>query len=321
LLALLSAITALAFCGLHMVVPALPRLVAAFDDSPAHVQLVVSLYLAGIAAGQLVYGPVSDRFGRRPVLLAGLAAFLVGTALFGAAWSLSALIAGRVLQALGACAGIVLSRAMIRDVYEREAAARGLALVMMAMTLAPAISPALGAYLAEWLGWRASSRCLAGWAALFLRRCTSSRSLATSIPTKCSMSRPCACGLAWRPRRLFGLEEAADAAPGSGAGSGTRGSEGLPSATAAPTLLRRRDEREIQGRSRGADRCRPTSPAAMPPAPGCARATNMSSPPQKCRLGFVVRTGMARARVKIGLANLAYNFTRLAWLNGQAAPA
>ena len=161
-LALLSAITALAFCGLHMVVPALPLLVALFTDTPAHVQLVVSLYLAGIGAGQLVYGPVSDRFGRRPVLLAGLAAFLVGTALCGAAWSLPALIAGRVLQALGACSGIVLSRAMIRDVYEREAAARGLALVMMAMTLAPAISPALGAYLAEWFGWRAVFAVLGG---------------------------------------------------------------------------------------------------------------------------------------------------------------
>ena len=132
-LALLSAITALAFCGLHMVVPALPLLVALFTDTPAHVQLVVSLYLAGIAAGQLVYGPVSDRLGRRPVLLAGLATFLVGTVMCGAAWSLPALIAGRVLQALGTCAGVVLSRAMIRDVYEREAAARGLALVMMAM--------------------------------------------------------------------------------------------------------------------------------------------------------------------------------------------
>ena len=110
-----------------MIVPVLPLLVAVFADTPAHVRLIVSLYLAGIGAGQLVYGPVSDRFGRRPVLLAGLAAFLLGTALCGAAWSLPALIAGRVLQALGACAGIVLSRAMIRDVYEREAAARGLA--------------------------------------------------------------------------------------------------------------------------------------------------------------------------------------------------
>ena len=161
-LALLSAVTALAFCGLHMVVPALPLLVAVFDDSPARVQLVLSLYLAGIAAGQLVYGPLSDRFGRRPVLLAGLAMFLAGTALCGLAWSLPALIAGRVLQALGACAGVVLARAIIRDVYEREAAARGLALVMMAMTLAPAISPAFGAYLAEWFDWRAIFALLGG---------------------------------------------------------------------------------------------------------------------------------------------------------------
>jgi MFS transporter, DHA1 family, multidrug resistance protein len=160
-LALLAAITALAFCALHMVVPALPILVQVFGDSPPHVQLVLSLYLGGIAAGQLIYGPVSDRFGRRPVLIAGLALFLGGTLLCAIAWSLPVLIVGRVLQACGACAGIVLSRAIIRDVYDREMAARGLALVMMAMTLAPAISPALGAYLTEWFGWRAIFALLA----------------------------------------------------------------------------------------------------------------------------------------------------------------
>ena len=89
------------------------------------------------------------------MLIAGLAMFLAGTLLCGAAWSLPALIVGRVLQALGACAGIVLGRAIIRDVYEREAAARGLAIVMMTMTLVPGVSPAIGAYLAEWIDWRA----------------------------------------------------------------------------------------------------------------------------------------------------------------------
>jgi DHA1 family bicyclomycin/chloramphenicol resistance-like MFS transporter len=153
-LALLAAVTALAFCALHIVVPVLPLLVGAFDD-PARVQLVLTLYLAGIAGGQLVYGPLSDRFGRRPVLIAGLVLFLVGTLICGLAWSLAALIFGRVLEGSGACAGIVLGRAIIRDVYEREAAARGLAIVMMAMTLAPAISPAIGAYLALWADWRA----------------------------------------------------------------------------------------------------------------------------------------------------------------------
>jgi len=154
-LTLLAAVTALGFCALHMVVPALPLLATAFDESPAQVQLVLTLYLAGIAGGQLVYGPLSDRFGRRPVLIAGLVLFLAGTLLCGLAWSLAALIFGRVLQACGACAGIVLGRAIIRDVYEREAAARGLAIVMMAMSLAPGISPAIGAYLAEWVDWRA----------------------------------------------------------------------------------------------------------------------------------------------------------------------
>ncbi len=154
-LALLAAVTALGFCALHMVVPALPLFATVFDESPPRVQLVLTLYLAGIAGGQLVYGPLSDRFGRRPMLIAGLMLFFVGTLLCGFAWSLAALIFGRVLEALGACAGIVLGRAIIRDVYEREAAARGLAIVMMAMSLAPGISPAIGAYLAEWVDWRA----------------------------------------------------------------------------------------------------------------------------------------------------------------------
>jgi DHA1 family bicyclomycin/chloramphenicol resistance-like MFS transporter len=167
-LALLAAITAIAFCALHMIVPVLPVFAVVFDDSAAHVQLVLTLYLVGIAGGQLIYGPISDRFGRRPVLLIGLGMFLAGTLLCGAAWSLPALVCGRVLEGCGACAGIVLSRAIIRDAHEREAAARGIALVMMAMTLAPAISPAAGAYLAEWIDWRAIFVLLAALGAIVL---------------------------------------------------------------------------------------------------------------------------------------------------------
>jgi len=167
-LTLLAAVTALGFCALHMVVPALPLLARVFDDTPAHVQLVLTLYLAGIAGGQVVYGPLSDRFGRRPVLIAGLVTFLVGTLLCGVAWSVTALVVGRVLEGSGACAGIVLGRAIIHDVYEREAAARGIAIVMMAMTLPPAISPAVGAYLAEWVDWRAIFALLAVLGAIVL---------------------------------------------------------------------------------------------------------------------------------------------------------
>lgn len=153
-LALIAAATAIGFSALHMVVPTLPILALVFDRGPTEVQLVVTAYFLGIAGGQLIYGPVSDRLGRRPVLLAGLCLFLGGTAMCGFAPSLPVLIGGRVAQAIGACAGLVLGRAIIRDVSDRDASARGIAIVMMAMTLAPAVSPAVGAYLTEWFGWR-----------------------------------------------------------------------------------------------------------------------------------------------------------------------
>jgi len=153
-LALIAMATGIGFCALHMIVPALPMLARVFDSGPAQVQLVLTLYFLGIAGGQLVYGPVSDRFGRRPVLIAGLGLFFCGTILCGVAPSLEALIIGRVAQAIGACAGVVLGRAIIRDVYGRDASARGIALVMMAMTLASAVSPAVGAFVTEWFGWR-----------------------------------------------------------------------------------------------------------------------------------------------------------------------
>lgn len=167
-LSLIAAATATGFATLHMMAPALPLLATVFDRGPAEVQLVLTLYFLGIAAGQLFYGPVSDRFGRRPVLLAGLLLFLAGTALCGLAPTLPLLLAGRVAQALGACAGLVLGRAIIRDVYDREGSARGIALVMMAMSLAPAVSPAIGAYVTEWFGWRAMFVLLAGFGAIVL---------------------------------------------------------------------------------------------------------------------------------------------------------
>jgi MFS transporter, DHA1 family, multidrug resistance protein len=154
-LALLVLATAIAPAALHMLVPSLPLLAAVFAAPAAAVQLVLTLFLVGIAAGQLVYGPVSDRFGRRPVLITGLALFLAGTVLCGLAWSLPVLIVGRVLEACGGCAGMVLGRAIVRDLFDRERSASALATITMAMSLAPSISPAIGAYLAQWVGWRA----------------------------------------------------------------------------------------------------------------------------------------------------------------------
>jgi DHA1 family bicyclomycin/chloramphenicol resistance-like MFS transporter len=148
-------VAAIAPAALHMLVPSFPLLAKVFDEPPAHVQLTLTLFLVGIAVGQLVYGPVSDRYGRRPVLIAGLALFLAGTVLSGLAWSLPVLILGRVLQACGGCAGMVLGRAIVRDMFDRERSASAIAMITMAMSLAPSLSPAVGAYLSEWVGWRA----------------------------------------------------------------------------------------------------------------------------------------------------------------------
>jgi MFS transporter, DHA1 family, multidrug resistance protein len=167
-LVLLALVTAVTPAALHILVPALPSLAAIFDARPGAVQLVLTLFLAGIAVGQLVYGPASDRFGRRPVLLVGLSLHLVGTALCGFAWSLSALIVGRALAALGGCAGMVLGRAIVRDVYDRERSASALATIMMVMSLVPSLSPAVGAYLTQWVGWRADFALLGAVGAIVL---------------------------------------------------------------------------------------------------------------------------------------------------------
>jgi MFS transporter, DHA1 family, multidrug resistance protein len=192
LLFILVAISALAPAALHMLVPSLPLLGRFFGGAPGGVQLVLTVFLVGIAAGQLVYGPISDRFGRRPVLIAGLILFLLGTLLCGIAWSLPVLILGRALEAGGGCAGMVLSRAIVRDLFDRDRAASAIATISMAMTLAPSLSPALGAYLAQWAGWRADFALLGvlGAAVLLL--------VSTRLPeTRASAAWPDPTGMVW----------------------------------------------------------------------------------------------------------------------------
>ncbi|MBV8937440.1 MAG: multidrug effflux MFS transporter [Alphaproteobacteria bacterium] len=167
-LGLLVLVAAITPAALHMPVPSLPLLAIVFAAPAGSVQLVLTLFLAGIAVGQLAYGPVSDRFGRRPVLIAGLGLFLAGTTVCGLAWSLPMLIVGRVIQACGGCAGMVLGRAIVRDLFDRERSASAIATITMAMSLAPSISPAIGAYLAEWVGWRADFALLGALGAVVL---------------------------------------------------------------------------------------------------------------------------------------------------------
>ncbi|HEY6433465.1 MAG TPA: Bcr/CflA family efflux MFS transporter [Acetobacteraceae bacterium] len=158
---LLVAITACGTIGMHLVVPALPATADALSVSPATIQLTITLYIAGLAIGQLLYGPVSDRFGRRPVLLAGLALFTVAGIAATASTSATTLIVSRILQAVGGCAGLVLGRAIVRDSASADRAAARLALLTLVMSLAPAIAPAIGGYAVTWAGWRSAFALLA----------------------------------------------------------------------------------------------------------------------------------------------------------------
>ncbi|MCC7275715.1 MAG: multidrug effflux MFS transporter [Alphaproteobacteria bacterium] len=151
---LLIAVTAVGPASLHIILPSLPRIAVDFASDYGSAQLALTAYLAAMAPAQLVYGPLSDRFGRRPLLLLGMLAYLAGSVLCVASWSLEALIAGRIVQAFGGCAGMVLSRAIVRDVHDRERSAGLIAHITMAMSLAPMVAPAMGGWLEVWVGWR-----------------------------------------------------------------------------------------------------------------------------------------------------------------------
>jgi DHA1 family bicyclomycin/chloramphenicol resistance-like MFS transporter len=153
LLMLLMAMTAIGPTSLNIIVPAVPRLAAALATDSAAVQLTVSLYLVGLATAQLVVGPLADRFGRRPVALAGLALTALASLMAIAAASVTSLILARILQAVGAAAGIVVSRAIIRDLFDKDRAASTLGLVATVMAVAPTIGPLIGGALDTAFGW------------------------------------------------------------------------------------------------------------------------------------------------------------------------
>lgn len=152
---LLVLITTSGTFGIHVFVPALPQAGAALQAPAALMSLTVSLYVLGLALGQLFYGPVSDSFGRRPVLLAGLTLYSLAGLMAALAPEAHWLVGARFLQAMGGCAGLALGRAMVRDVSPPREAASRLAVLNLAVSAGPAMAPLIGGFLAEHLGWRA----------------------------------------------------------------------------------------------------------------------------------------------------------------------
>ncbi len=146
----------------------MPGMARALGVDFTTVQLTLSLYLGAMAFGQLIIGPLSDRFGRRPVLLIGLLTFVAGSVLRLLAQSIGVLIVGRIVQAIGGCAGITLSHAIVRDLYGRNQVASMIAYVTMGMAVAPMIAPTIGSLLETFFGWRASFGFLIGFSGLAL---------------------------------------------------------------------------------------------------------------------------------------------------------
>jgi DHA1 family bicyclomycin/chloramphenicol resistance-like MFS transporter len=152
---LLTLITFAGTLAMHIFVPAMPRAADDLGASTGAIQMTISLYILGLAVGQLVYGPVSDRFGRRPVLMAGLALYTLAGLAAALSPSVEALIVARLLQAFGGCAGLALGRAIVRDTAEGHDAARRLAMLNLMVAIGPGLAPMVGGAIAASLGWRA----------------------------------------------------------------------------------------------------------------------------------------------------------------------
>ena len=163
-IAVLAALAATGTLATNILLPSLPQMAASLQVSSAAVTSAITIFLAVFAVGQLVVGPISDRYGRRWPVLIGFAVFFAGSIWCGLATDLPNLLTGRVVQAAGACATSVLSRAIARDMFSGAALARAMALIMIAMAAAPGFSPLLGGALDHYFGWRSEFALVAGFA-------------------------------------------------------------------------------------------------------------------------------------------------------------
>ena len=179
---LLVLITLSGTLAMHMFVPALPLAGAQLGTTPQAMQMTISLYIAGLAVGQLIYGPLSDAFGRRPLLLGGLALYTVAGLVAGMSSGIHARIAARLLQALGGSAGLVLGRAIVRDTVHSDDAVRKLAMLNLMMVIGPGLAPIVGGAIVGHVGWRVIFLLLALMGALAFA-CTAKLLPETGRPT------------------------------------------------------------------------------------------------------------------------------------------
>ncbi|MFT5488622.1 MAG: DHA1 family bicyclomycin/chloramphenicol resistance-like MFS transporter, partial [Alphaproteobacteria bacterium] len=151
----LGLVAALAPLSIDMYLPSFPAIGKEFGASAAQIQLTLSGYMIGFTLGQLGYGPLSDRFGRKYVLLSGISIYVVMTLLCATANDTETLTIYRFFQAIGGGAGTVLSRAIIRDRYDGTQMAKVMSLMLTIILFAPMIAPVIGGYVLIWFGWRA----------------------------------------------------------------------------------------------------------------------------------------------------------------------
>jgi MFS transporter, DHA1 family, multidrug resistance protein len=154
LTALLAALTAIGPLSTDMYLPSLPDIARELHASTAQAQFTISSYLIGFAIGQILYGPVSDRHGRKPVLLAAIALYCLASLACVFSTTIEMLIVARAFQAIGGSGGIVLSRAIVRDIYSGARAGRELSVIGSVMALAPVLAPVVGGALQTVFGWR-----------------------------------------------------------------------------------------------------------------------------------------------------------------------
>lgn len=151
---MLVLITLAGTLAMHIFVPALPMVARTLHADSSLVQLTISLYILGLAVGQLFYGPLSDALGRRPALILGMSIYTVAGIVAWQARSIEVLIAARFFQAFGGCAGLALGRAMVRDTAAPDRAVQRLAVLNLVVALGPATAPLVGSLLNATLGWR-----------------------------------------------------------------------------------------------------------------------------------------------------------------------